>query len=244
MIDELPEFPPTLTGRERDSETKPSMTRDSRPAQESGGRDDRPAQSKKERDASASADTGQSDSADTDGSYTLANVPTGTRTVTVSASGYDSDSQQTVVSDGVASTLNFALTPATGGGTGTLKGTVKDSFGTKLSGVTVQVSGGPFATTNKGGKYTVQNVAEGSQSVTASKSGFVNAVEPVTITAEPVTVTAEPGTVTRGGVASTVAPFDLQPVATSPRLPPPLPSWQTRPRWGGAIPRGEQGGEP
>ncbi len=133
--------------------------------------------------ASASADTGQNDSADVDGNYTLANVPTGTRTVTFSASGYGSDSQQTVVSDGAASTLNFALTPATGGGTGTLKGTVKDIFGTKLSGVTLQVSGGPSATTNKGGKYTVKNVAEGSQSVTASKSGFVNAVEPVTITA-------------------------------------------------------------
>jgi hypothetical protein len=51
-------------------------------------------------------------------------------------------------------------------GTGALKGTVT-SGGAKLGGVQVQVVGGPSATTNKGGKYTIQNVPEGLQSVTA-----------------------------------------------------------------------------
>jgi len=132
--------------------------------------------------ASVSADTGQSTSTDIDGNYTLTNVPTGTRTVTVSASAYDPASKQTGVSDGATSSLDLALTPsATGGGTGTLKGTVKSSSGVKLSGVSVQVLGGPSATTNKGGKYTIQNVPEGVQSVTAYKSGAIDSTLTVTI---------------------------------------------------------------
>ena len=134
--------------------------------------------------AIASADTGQSDSTDSGGNYTLANVLTGNRTVTVNASGYDSALLQVTVSDGNTSTLNFVLTPtATGGGSGTLKGTVKSISGVKLSGVTVQVDGGPSSTTNKGGKYTINNVAEGAQSVTASKPGYVDSTVSVTIIA-------------------------------------------------------------
>ena len=57
---------------------------------------------------------------------------------------------------------------AVGGGTGTLKGTVLSSGGSKLSGVTIQVVGGPSANTNKGGKYTVQNVPEGLQNIIAT----------------------------------------------------------------------------
>jgi hypothetical protein len=53
----------------------------------------------------------------------------------------------------------------------------------KLSGVTVQVLGGSSATTNKGGKYSIQNVAEGLQTVTASKSGYVDSEDTVMITA-------------------------------------------------------------
>ncbi len=134
--------------------------------------------------ASVSADSGQNDSTDSGGNYTLSNVPTGTRTITVSASAYDSASLPATVSDGNTSTLNFTLTAATGGGTGTLKGTVTNNpSGTKLGGVTVQVPGGLSATTNKGGKYTIQNVAAGDQMVTASRTGFISSMEPVTITA-------------------------------------------------------------
>jgi hypothetical protein len=124
--------------------------------------------------ATASADTGQSGATDVSGNYTLAGVPTGTCTVTVSASGYDSTSLPIAVSDGAASTLDFALTPTVGGGgTGALKGTVKDSSGTKLGGVLVEVQGGgQSATTNKGGKYTIQDVPEGSRDVIATKTGF------------------------------------------------------------------------
>jgi hypothetical protein len=135
--------------------------------------------------ATASADTGQSGATGVGGNYTLAGVPTGTRTVTVSASGYDSTSLPIVVSDGVPSTLDFVLTPTVGGGgTGALKGTVTDSSGTKLGGVLVEVQGGgQSATTNKGGKYTIQNVPEGSQDVIASKTGFSDTLDTVEIIA-------------------------------------------------------------
>jgi hypothetical protein len=135
--------------------------------------------------ATASADTGQSGATGVGGNYTLAGVPTGNRTVTVSASGYDSTSLPIVVSDGVPSMLDFVLTPTVGGGgTGALKGTVKDSSGTKLGGVLVEVQGGgQSATTNKGGKYTIQNVPGGPQDVTASKTGFSDTLDTVEIIA-------------------------------------------------------------
>ena len=50
MIDELPEFPPTFTLRERDSETRPNMTRDNTPAQASVDRLERTDQSGRKRD--------------------------------------------------------------------------------------------------------------------------------------------------------------------------------------------------
>jgi len=135
--------------------------------------------------ASVTADSGQNETTASDGSYTLAAVPTGVRTVSVSASGYDSASPSTTVTDGGTSTLNVSLSPApTGGGTGALKGTVTNSSGSKLGGVTIQVTGGPAATTNKGGKYTIQNVPEGLQSVIASHPDYSDATPaPVTIIA-------------------------------------------------------------
>ena len=135
--------------------------------------------------ATATADSGQSDTTDATGNYTLVDVPTGARTVTFSATDYESSSPSTLVSEGATSTLNISLTPSpVGGGTGTLKGTVKNNSGSKLSGVLVQVLGGPSATTNKGGKYNIQNVPEGQRSVTASHPDYSDSDPvPVTITA-------------------------------------------------------------
>ena len=133
--------------------------------------------------ATVSADSGQNDITDVAGGYTLAEVPTGTTLVTVNASGYDPVSQSTPVLDGETSTLNFSLTLSpVGGGTGSIKGTVLNSSGSRLNGVLVQVLGGPSATTNKRGKYTIQNVPEGLQSVTVTYSGYVDFLEMVTIT--------------------------------------------------------------
>ena len=138
--------------------------------------------------ASVSTDTGESGSTDGNGNYTLIDVPTGDRTVNVSASGYDPDSANTIVTDGGTSTLNFELTETvTSGGTGTLKGTVRSTSGARLSGVSVQVDGGPSATTARNGKYTVRDVPEGVQTVTATLSGYQPAEETVTITTDSTT---------------------------------------------------------
>ena len=61
---------------------------------------------------------------------------------------------------------------AASGGTGTVEGRVKDNTGHKISGATVTVdSTGQFDTTNNGGKYSIADVPEGLQDVTASAPG-------------------------------------------------------------------------
>jgi hypothetical protein len=62
----------------------------------------------------------------------------------------------------------------TSGGFGTIKGTVTDSIsGARLNGVSLETDTGETATTNRGGKYTLQNVPEGDRTVTANKNGYV-----------------------------------------------------------------------
>lgn len=64
--------------------------------------------------AIVSTDTGESTTTDATGSYTLSGVPTGDdRTVTASASGYDSASQMVTVTDGGTAPADFALAPVT-----------------------------------------------------------------------------------------------------------------------------------
>ncbi|MFQ3548583.1 MAG: carboxypeptidase-like regulatory domain-containing protein [Armatimonadota bacterium] len=56
---------------------------------------------------------------------------------------------------------------------GTITGTVKDSSNNPISGATVSTNtGGYSTTTNSSGEYTLSNVAPGTYSVTASKTGY------------------------------------------------------------------------
>jgi hypothetical protein len=126
--------------------------------------------------ASVSTDTGQSALTDGQGNYQLVSVPTGSRTVTASASGYVSVQSTVNVSDSATSTADFALSPPSGG-SGAIKGTVTDSSGTKLGGALVQTDSGQSALTNSGGKYTIQNVPAGTRTVTASKPGFLSQIQ-------------------------------------------------------------------
>lgn len=127
--------------------------------------------------ASVVADTGQSAMTDINGDYTLSNVPTGTRTVTASATGFETQQNTNVVvdEDQTTSGVDFALAPsATSGGFGSIKGTVTDSLtGAKLGGVSLTTDTGQSATTNRGGKYTLRDVPEGGANVTATKAGYV-----------------------------------------------------------------------
>jgi hypothetical protein len=123
-----------------------------------------------------SVDTGQSTTTDAFGDYSIADVPAGNRTVTATASGYESQNAPATVSEGLDTVVDFALAESPVGGSGTVRGTVFSSAGGKVSGATVQVLGGSSSQTNKGGKYSVQNVSAGLQTVIASKAGF-NTVE-------------------------------------------------------------------
>ena len=123
--------------------------------------------------------SGGSTTTDSNGNYTLANVPTGSVSVTASASGYASSSQTVTVNQNAATTANFALTSTP---TGTVTGAVtSSSSGAAISGAAVSYSGGS-TTTDSTGHYTLSNVPTGTVSVTAAASGFNSSTQSVTVT--------------------------------------------------------------
>ena len=105
------------------------------------------------------------------------------RTVSVTASGYDSQNASASVTESATSTVDFTLSETATGGSGSIKGTVYSSSGGKLSGVTLSVLGGTSSLTNRGGKYTIQNVPAGLQTVTASKAGYTSLEQDVDVLA-------------------------------------------------------------
>ena len=133
--------------------------------------------------AAISTDAGQTTATDAFGDYLLENVPVGDRAVSVAASGFESQNAAASVSDGDTTVVDFALSATASGGSGQIKGTVYAQGGSKLSDVTVQVLGGSAALTNKGGKYSIQNVPDGPQTVTASKAGYLGQQKEVIVTA-------------------------------------------------------------
>jgi hypothetical protein len=97
-----------------------------------------------------------------------------------SAAGFQSGTQNVTVTGGATSTANFTLAPISAAGT--ITGTVtKISSGAVLSGTTVSWSGGSV-TTDAGGIYTLSNVTAGSQSITATRSGYLPRTSAVTVT--------------------------------------------------------------
>jgi hypothetical protein len=66
--------------------------------------------------ASISVDSGQSAMSNGDGSYSISGVPTGNRTVTASAAGFNGDSTPASVSTGANTVVNFDLVSIPGGG--------------------------------------------------------------------------------------------------------------------------------
>lgn len=124
--------------------------------------------------AAISTDTGQSTNSDAFGDYNISNVPVGNRTVSVTASGYESQNTSASVSEAATTTVNFSLNESTSSGAGNIKGTVYSGAGGKLGGATLQVLGGSSSQTNNGGKYTIQNVPAELQTVVASKPDFLS----------------------------------------------------------------------
>ena len=114
---------------------------------------------------------GGSATTDASGAYTLAGVPVGTVQLVASAAGFQSATQNVTVTGGATTTANFSL--AAGSAAGTITGKVTNiSNGVVLSGATVSWSGGSV-TSDTGGIYTLTNVAAGSRSITATKSGYL-----------------------------------------------------------------------
>ncbi|MGI6294976.1 MAG: N-acetylmuramoyl-L-alanine amidase [Armatimonadota bacterium] len=68
--------------------------------------------------------------------------------------------------------------------TGNITGTIRNSYNNDpLSGVTVAVTGGPTATTNASGVYTISGLAPGAKTLTVSKTAFTTQTASVTVTA-------------------------------------------------------------
>ena len=124
--------------------------------------------------ASVLTDKGQSATSDAFGYYNIADVPVGNRIISVTASTYDGQNTNTTVSENETSTVDFSLVESTSSGSGTIRGSVYSAAGGKLAGVTLQVLGGSSSQTNNGGKYAIQNVPAGLQTIVASKPGFLN----------------------------------------------------------------------
>ena len=123
-------------------------------------------------------------STDSGGNYSLAGVPAGSVQITASATGYTSQSETVTVTAGqttTAPTIALSSVP-----TGSITGLVTDTSATPLAGATVAYSGGSTQTDSTG-HYTLNNVPEGSVTLTASLSGYQSASETVSVTANQTT---------------------------------------------------------
>jgi hypothetical protein len=116
------------------------------------------------------------------GKYNLANVPAGPQTISASAFGYIAVTESVSVPAGGEVTKDFQLNPIPT--SGNIFGTVKDKDDKAIAGATVEISGTTkSAKTDRGGKYALEAVPAGSQTVTASAPKFVSRSATVTLIA-------------------------------------------------------------
>ncbi|MDZ7729954.1 MAG: carboxypeptidase regulatory-like domain-containing protein [Natrialbaceae archaeon] len=110
---------------------------------------------------------------DANGTYSL-DVAFGNYTVTADKAGYDNDSATvTVNASATPVTQNFTLVAQNG----SISGTVTDDAGQALDNATVEIdSTGQNATTDATGAYTIPDVEPGTYNLTASKTGYDDAV--------------------------------------------------------------------
>ncbi|MEP7273472.1 MAG: carboxypeptidase regulatory-like domain-containing protein, partial [Acidobacteriota bacterium] len=114
-----------------------------------------------------------------DGSYTLSSAPIGPQTVTASAPGFNAEQAEVNVIAGQTSTEDFFLTPVVG----TLGGIVRNATTNQaIVGATVSTAG-ISTTTGGNGSYTLNNIPEGPQTLTATADGFNPASVSLTVIA-------------------------------------------------------------
>ncbi len=132
--------------------------------------------------ATVSVAGGGSTTTDASGNYSFPSVLTGTHSVTASRSGFTSQTKSVTILASQTATLDFALASAPT--TGSITGRVTDSAtGAGISAASVSVSGGPSASTDSGGYYTLSSVSAGTASVTYSRSGYTTQTLSVSVTA-------------------------------------------------------------
>ncbi|MBM2811674.1 MAG: Carboxypeptidase regulatory-like domain, partial [Chloroflexi bacterium] len=125
---------------------------------------------------------GQSATSRSDGSFTLANVPVGSVTVTVSAPGFASGGTAVTVEGGKVTEAGlFMIVRNVGGISGfVLEEDLDGKIGGPVSGATITV-GGLSATSGSDGSFTLANVPVGSVTVTVSAPGFASGGNAVTV---------------------------------------------------------------
>lgn len=116
-----------------------------------------------------------------DGTYTLANAPPGSDSVTFSATGYASVTDTVTVPSGAATTQNQALTRQTNG---SITGTVTDSStnkGIPNATVACPVCSPTSTPTASDGTYTLASAPPGGDSVTFSATEYTSVTDTVTV---------------------------------------------------------------
>ncbi len=119
-----------------------------------------------------------------DGTFTLDGVPQGAQTITISASGFTLTTRAvTVVAGTSVSAGSIALSPIPT--TGSVTGTVTNATGVALRGATVAVLETKIEdTTDSEGKFTLNGVSQGQQTLFISAPGFTSRSQDVTVVAE------------------------------------------------------------
>jgi hypothetical protein len=114
---------------------------------------------------------------DASGNYQLAGLPTGTVTITVSASGYDPLTATTALATNTVTLFSPSLYSAgTTPTTATLQGQVADAAtGQPIGGATMTVAG-QMATTDATGQFTLAGLTAGALSASVSAPGYGSAI--------------------------------------------------------------------
>jgi hypothetical protein len=116
------------------------------------------------------------------GTYNFSNIPVGTIQLVASASGFQSVTQSVTVTGGKTTTANFSLTPSQAL-PGTVTGKVTNiSTGGVIAGATVKWNTASVST-NSTGSYVLNNVNSGTQTITASATGYLSRSFTVNVTA-------------------------------------------------------------
>jgi hypothetical protein len=149
------------------------------------------------------ANTGQSDTTDANGDFTLSSLSNGAGTLTVACTGYRTATVAIYPTGGAASLGFVYLKPATLQGRGSITGAVTEA-GSAADGTALQ-AGGRHAVSKSDGSYTIYNVPVGSQTVVA-------------LSADGQTGGSASGTVVNQGTLT----LDIT-LTTSPPAPPSLP---------------------